>query len=122
MKERVSQIPESVWSHYFPNLEIPIGMHISSPLLPSGKCHLYNGRGEILPEPYTIGHDEVKTFLSREGQIMEKLVHYKTDGYDSEKWEPDEYLGETGEERYRWGYQIACAKLNTLQKLSKSNP
>lgn len=58
---------------------------MTSPLLPAERSHTVDGRGRPLDVPHTIGHDVVQTFLDGEGRVMEKLVHYASDGYDSDK-------------------------------------
>lgn len=119
LQVRCAGIPFTAWCRFFPDFQIPIGSHMESPLLPLGipyGSHEVDGDGRPLSTRQVVGHDEVETFLERNGKIMEKLVHYASDGYDSRKRYPDEVLGETSDERYRWAYGIAINKLYKLQR------
>lgn len=119
LQARCAGIPFAAWHRFFPSLQIPIGSHMESPLLPSGVrfgSHEVDGNGIPLPVRHTVGHDSVETFLARNGQILEKLVHYSSDGPDSETRLPDEVLGETSEKRYSWAYPIVVGKLDRLKE------
>ena len=52
-----------------------------------------------------------------EGRIIERLVRYAPDGYDSEKVAQDEILGEVSDERYQELYQLAQIKLAGLKEI-----
>lgn len=119
LQRRCAEVPFVTWTRFFPEFQLPIGSHMESPLLPSGilhGSHEVDGEGRPLAVRHTVGHDAVETFLARNGKIMEKLVHYASDGCDSEKRYPDEVLGETSEERYQSAYGIVTDKLDRLKK------
>lgn len=119
---RCAKIPLVAWQRFSPDLQIPIGTYMTSTLLPEAVSHTADGKGRPLVVPHTIGHDEVQTFLDREGRVMEKLVHYSSDGYDSDRRSPDEVLGETSEDRYRWAYGVAVNKLSWLERRAAETP
>lgn len=104
LQRRSAEIPFAAWHRFFPGLQIPIGSHEA------------DGRGRPLEVRHTVGHDAVETFLARNGRILEKLVHYSSDGPDCETCLPDEVLGETSEDRYHWVYPIAVYKLEILKQ------
>lgn len=121
--ERSARVPLAGWQRFFPDFQVPIGTHMTSPLLPADRSHIIDGRGKPLAAPHTIGHDVVlQTFLDREGRVLEKLVRYTSDGYDSDKRGLDEVLGETSEERYRWAHPIVLEKLDWLERRASELP
>lgn len=121
LKARCARIPIYTWRRFFPDFQIPMTMHTGSPLLPSGVpygSHEVDGYGKKLEVPNVVGNDVVETFIARNGRILEKLVHYKRDGYDSEKRDPDEVLGEVSDEEYQREYKIAVDKLEWFEKMA----
>ena len=120
LRERCAKIPVYTWRRFFPDFQIPLLESTESPLLPSGLpygSHEVDGRsGKKLDVPHTVGHGMVEIFLARNGRILEKLVHYASDGYDSEKRDPDEVLGETSDEHYQELYRLAIDKLEWLKR------
>jgi hypothetical protein len=97
LKSRCSQIPDDVWERFNPD---SLSTYLDSPLLQDG--------------PW--GHQVIETVLAKDGRIIEKLVYYASDGYDSEKTDPDKDLGETSDERYQEIYQISTAILDSLKQ------
>jgi len=79
---------------------MPLGSHLDSAVLP---IRLY-------------GYEEIETDLTKEGRIIETLVHYSTDGYDSKKQVQNRILGEASDERYHELYQMAITKLDFLKE------
>lgn len=125
LQARSAEIPFATWSRFFPDLQIPIGSHMESPLLPARipfGSHQVDGDGKPLAIRHTVGNDAVETYLGRNGRLMEKLVHYTSDGHDSEKRYLDEVLGETSDERYQWGHRIAIDKLRWLKDKGSETP
>ncbi|MFH0936880.1 MAG: hypothetical protein V1808_01145 [Candidatus Daviesbacteria bacterium] len=111
LRPRCAEIPLYIWEKRFPDLQIPLTEHLHSPLLPVSDSleedDVYRG---------VMGHDVVDSFLARNGLVLEKLIHYATDGYDSQTRMPDEFLGEASEEIYRTGYLKAKYILDLLVK------
>lgn len=75
---RCAEIPFFVWNNYYPSLQIVISDVTESPLLPDDS-HQREGRR------FTVGHDAVQPFLSRNGRLLEKLVHFDSDDPDPKK-------------------------------------
>ena len=90
----------STWIYVFRDTRMLLTSELNSPLLKREPC----------------GHERIEIDLTADGKILERLVHYKTDGYDSEKGEPDEELGEATDERYLSHYEIAVHQLEWLKK------
>lgn len=119
LRTKCEGVPFTAWLRFFPDLQIPLGQTMESSQLPAGipfGSHEFDGKGNSLAVRHTIGHDVVETFLVRNGKILEKLVHYGSDGPDSEKRYPDEVLGEASDEQYQWAHGIAVSKLDWLNK------
>jgi len=100
LRARCEEIPDHVWLRNYPDSRMPLGSHLNSTVSP---IELY-------------GYKEIETDLTKEGRIIETLVHYVTDGYDSEKQASDKVLGEASDVRYHEMYQIVITKLDLLKK------
>lgn len=119
LRDRCARIPFHTWRRIFPNLQLPVSQTLYSNLLPSDSSYTHKGKGNQLETPHVIGNDVVTTFLSRNGRIIENLVHYKSDDLTSERLYPDEILGETSDETYQNVYPIAIQKLDWLVQQTK---
>ena len=83
--EQCKQIPLDGWRAL--GFSLVIGSTFTSNLLPKHESNPVQGTRHV------INHDEIELVLQRSGMIVEKLVHYKDDGYGSEKARPDQVLG-----------------------------
>ena len=115
LKLQCAKIPQAAWS-LFEDKKLPLGAYSRSKLLPEDKSDRVDAKGRPFHTPQAIDHDEVEIFLDEHGVIWEKLVHYSSDGYDSDKESPDEILGEPSDENLEWSYLIAIRKLDHLKK------
>ena len=61
----------------------------------------------------------IELFLTREGILVEKIVHYANDD-NSERDQPDEVLGETNNQRYLEAYDRAVYILDTFTMIAPS--
>lgn len=121
-----ANIPPSTWdklASVHNSKDIPIGMKLESPLLPQDKSHEFRWDKETktyvpLPVRHVMGNDVVGIYVTRDGTLLEKLVHYSSDGPDSEKWLPDEELGETSDERYQEFNKRTLFVLGSMQRLA----
>lgn len=130
LKNRCADVPLSAWdklASFYGSREIPVGSELESPLLPQDKSHKLrwdeeNKKYVPLCVPHVMGNDIVGVFITREGKLVERLVHYSSDEPDSDKWLLDEELGETSDERYQDFSEQAFFVLELLRKLSTTPP
>lgn len=122
LRERFGEMPIYKWRKISPDLTLQVGyQEMESPLLPAGipyGSHEFDGYGNNLDAPHVVGNDLIEHFFARNGRLFTRLVHYARDGYDSDKAEPDEVLGEiTDEGIYREAYVQAIEELQMYEEL-----
>ena len=112
LQRRCAEIPIQTWFERFPGMQAQIEEDNESLLLPLSYTH----RDRVGEMRTTMGPDMVETFLSRNGRLIQKLVHHQDDGWDGKLAFPDEFLGEAEERIYRRAYSKADWILDTLSE------
>ena len=114
LRARCNRIPFYAWRAQFPDMQIPLFEHLESELLPKDKSVKTKGTRHV------IGQDVVQDFLTKDGRILQKLVHYDSDDYDSSLKAPDEILGDGNLEIYSQDYSEALTKLETVNQKAQA--
>lgn len=109
LKTLCSKISLTTWeraARFYNSADIPIAIKQESPLLD--------------PERHFSGTIQIS--LTRDGSLLEKLVHYSScDGTDAEKSGPDEILGETSDQRYHEQHKRALYLIDALHAADDLN-